>query len=172
MRHGMAGNKFGRNQKLREATLRDLAKATFVHQRIRTTRAKAVEARKLIDKLITMGKENTLAAKRRAFAIICDHKLVSNLFNVIAPRFKNRHGGYTRIIKFAANRQGDNAEMVLLELTEKDLSTLTSVESKKDVKGAIEEAQVVSEKTSDKKAKSEKKAGVKDDKQDKGKNKK
>ncbi|MBF0122931.1 MAG: 50S ribosomal protein L17 [Candidatus Omnitrophica bacterium] len=119
MRHGLAGNKFGRNQTLRAATLRDLARAVFKHERIRTTRAKAVEARKLVDRLITLGKENTLAAKRRAFSVLIDHGLVSALFNTIAPRFKNRQGGYTRLIKFAVNRPGDNAEMVLLELTER-----------------------------------------------------
>jgi large subunit ribosomal protein L17 len=133
----MAGKKFGRNQTLRAATLRDLAKAVLSHQSIRTTRIKAHEARKLVDKLITMGKKGTLAAKRRAFAILCDHKLVSDLFSLIAPRFASRQGGYTRIIKFAINRQGDNAEMVILELTEKDSS---AANLNKEV---VEEAQVV-----------------------------
>lgn len=119
MRHGVSGNKFGRNQTLRAATVRDLCKAVLTHGRITTTRAKAQEARKLVDKLITMGKKGTLAAKRQVFAILCDHTLVSILFNTIAPRFVTRHGGYTRIIKFALNRGGDNAQMVLLELTEK-----------------------------------------------------
>lgn len=119
MRHGLSGNKFGRNQTLRAATVRDLCKALLTHERITTTRAKAQEARKLADKLITMGKKGTLAAKRNVFAVLCDHTLVSNLFNTIAPRFASRHGGYTRIIKYALNRGGDNAQMVLLELTEK-----------------------------------------------------
>lgn len=119
MRHGISGNKFGRNQTLRKATIRDLCRAVIKSECIKTTRAKAVEARKAVEKLITMGKANTLAAKRRAFAILIDHSLVSRLFNEIAPRFANRQGGYTRLIKFAVNRQGDNAEMVLLELTER-----------------------------------------------------
>jgi large subunit ribosomal protein L17 len=119
MRHGLSGNKFGRNQKLRQATVRDLAKALLTHESIQTTQAKALEARKLVEKLITKGKKNTLAAKRQAFAILCDHNLVSRLFNVVAPLFATRHGGYTRILKFALNRPGDNARMVLLELTEK-----------------------------------------------------
>ena len=135
MRHGLAGNKFGRNQTLRAATLRDLARAVFKHERIKTTRAKAVEARKLVDKLITLGKQNTLAAKRRAFSVLIDHGLVSSLFNIIAPRFKNRQGGYTRLIKFAVNRPGDNAEMVLLELTER---ALPQADDKK-----VEDAEVV-----------------------------
>jgi large subunit ribosomal protein L17 len=135
MRHGLAGNKFGRNKSLRAATLRDLARAVLKHERIKTTRAKAVEARKLVDRLITMGKENTLAAKRRAFAVLIDHTLVSSLFNIIAPRFKDRQGGYTRLIKFAVNRPGDNAEMMLLELTER---APVKTEDKK-----VEDAEVV-----------------------------
>ena len=70
MRHAKAGNRLSRNQSLRKATLRDLARATLVQERICTTRAKAKEARKLIDKLITLGKKDTLAARRRAFAIL------------------------------------------------------------------------------------------------------
>ena len=135
MRHGISGNKFGRNQTLRAATLRDLARAVVKHECIKTTRAKAVEARKLVDRLITLGKDNTLAAKRRAFAVLIDHGLVSTLFNTIAPRFKARQGGYTRLIKFTVNRPGDNAEMVLLELTER---ALPKADDKK-----VEEAEVV-----------------------------
>lgn len=119
MRHRIAGNRLSRNSSLRKATLRDMAKATLIHEQIRTTKAKAKEARKLIDRLITLGKKNTLAAKRRAFAILCDHKLVSNLFSNIATRFQNRPGGYTRIIPFGRNRRGDNASLVVLELTER-----------------------------------------------------
>lgn len=118
MRHGIKGNKLSRNQSLRKATMRDMARAILIEERIFTTKAKAKEGRKFIEKLITLGKKGTLADKRRAFAILCDHQMVSDLFNVTAPRFKNRMGGYTRIIPFG-NRRGDNAEMVYLELTEK-----------------------------------------------------
>ncbi|MFA5262092.1 MAG: 50S ribosomal protein L17, partial [Candidatus Omnitrophota bacterium] len=119
MRHGIAGNKLGRNSSWRKATVRDIAKATLLREKIFTTKAKAKESRKLVDKLITLGKKGTLAHRRRAFAVLCDHKLVSELFNKIAPRFQMRQGGYTRIIPLALNRRGDNAQMVVLELTEK-----------------------------------------------------
>ena len=119
MRHGMAGNKLSRNSSLRKATVRDIAKATLVRQRVCTTQAKAKEARKLVDKLITMGKKGTLADKRRAFAVLCDHKLVSTLFSKTSTRFKGRNGGYTRIIPLG-NRRGDNARLAFLELTEKE----------------------------------------------------
>lgn len=119
MRHGIAGNKLGRNSSWRKATVRDIAKATLLREKIFTTKAKAKESRKLVDKLITLGKKGTLAHRRQAFAVLCDHKLVSELFNKIAPRFQMRQGGYTRIIPLALNRRGDNAQMVVLELTEK-----------------------------------------------------
>jgi len=119
MRHGIAGNKLGRNSSWRKATVRDIAKATLLREKIFTTKAKAKESRKLVDQLITLGKKGTLAHRRQAFAVLCDHKLVSELFNKIAPRFQMRQGGYTRIIPLALNRRGDNAQMVVLELTEK-----------------------------------------------------
>ncbi|NLE64701.1 MAG: 50S ribosomal protein L17 [Elusimicrobia bacterium] len=138
MRHGIAGNSFGRNQKWRQATVRDLVRAVISKERIRTTRAKAAEARKVVDKMVTLGKKGTLAARRKAFALLCDHDLVKRLFDEIAPRFENRQGGYTRIIKFALNRPGDNAEMVLLELTER---IVAPAETPK-----VEEAEVVEKK--------------------------
>jgi len=125
MRHGKSGNRLSRNQTLRKATLRDMAKSVFLQERICTTRAKAKEARKLIEKLITLGKKDTLAARRRAFAILCDHKEVSQLFSQIAPRFKARTGGYTRIIPYV-QRAGDNAALAFLELTEKSKEIITN----------------------------------------------
>ncbi|MCK5611113.1 50S ribosomal protein L17, partial [Candidatus Pacearchaeota archaeon] len=115
MRHAVSGNKLGRNSSWRKATVRDIAKATLIRQRICTTKAKAKEARKLVDRLITLGKKGTLAHRRKAFSILNDHKLVSQLFNKTAPRFQKRKGGYTRIIPLSF-RRGDNAQLVYLEL--------------------------------------------------------
>ena len=136
MRHAKSGNRLSRNQTLRAATLRDMAKAVLVQERICTTRAKAKEARKLIEQLITLGKKDTLAARRRAFAILCDHGLVSQLFKETAVRFKSRPGGYTRIIPFA-QRSGDNAELAFLELTEKSREIITGL---KKIKAKAETA--------------------------------
>lgn len=133
MRHGIAGNKLNRNTGLRKATIRDIAKAALTRQRICTTQAKAKEARKVVDKLITLGKKGSLADKRRAFAVLCDHKLVSTLFTETAPRFKNRAGGYTRIIPLGA-RRGDNARLAFLELTEKREIVVSKPKSKTAVK--------------------------------------
>ena len=128
MRHHKAGNRLSRNSTLRKATMRDLARAALIRQRICTTKAKAKEARKLIDRLITLGKKGTLAAKRKAFSILCDHQLVSQLFNKIASRFNVRNGGYTRIISLS-QRRGDNAHLVFLELTEKDKVIISKTKS-------------------------------------------
>ncbi|MGE0269057.1 MAG: 50S ribosomal protein L17 [Candidatus Omnitrophota bacterium] len=128
MRHKIAGNRLNRKTSHRKATVRDIAKATLIQQRICTTKAKAKEARKLVDKLITLGKSGTLANKRRAFAILCDHRLVSNLFTTIAIRFDKRAGGYTRII-LSNNRRGDNAQLAYLELTEKSGAIISKAKS-------------------------------------------
>lgn len=119
MRHQKIRTRLSRNSSLRRVTMRDLAKAVLIRQRICTTKEKAKEARKLVDRLITLGKNGTLSAKRRAFALLCDHVLVSRLFNSTASRFNARPGGYTRIIPLG-HRRGDNAQLAYLELTEKD----------------------------------------------------
>ncbi|MCK5580578.1 MAG: 50S ribosomal protein L17 [Candidatus Omnitrophica bacterium] len=144
MRHAIAGNRLGRNSSWRKATIRDIAKATLIRQRICTTKAKAKEACKLVDKLITLGKKGALSHHRDAFAILCDHKLVSKLFKKIAPRFKNRNGGYTRIIPLAM-RRGDNAQLVYLELTEKEEVVIskpksTAAAKTKEVKDSLDSA--------------------------------
>ena len=136
MRHGLSGNRLSRNKSLRKATLRDMARAILVQERICTTRAKAKEARKLIEKLITLGKTDTLVARRRAFAILCDHNMVSDLFSKTAPRFKSRNGGYTRIIPYV-QRAGDNAELAFLELTEKSREIITNLKRVKVSKEAV-----------------------------------
>lgn len=94
-----------------------LAKTLLIHQRIKTTNAKAKAVKPLIEKLISLGKNNSLFAKRQAYRILGDHKLVSMLFKDIAVRFANRTGGYTRILNFGF-RRGDNAQLVILAFTE------------------------------------------------------
>ncbi len=133
MRHNVSGKKFGRNQTLRYATVRDLAIATIKKERICTTKSRAKEARKLVDQLITLGKSGELAKKRAAFAILLDHTLVSHLFEKTAPRFQKKQGGYTRIIPYKF-RRGDHAEMVFLELTELEKPIITGLKEVKPAK--------------------------------------
>jgi large subunit ribosomal protein L17 len=118
MRHRKSNRKFDRNKPERDSMLMNLARGLFISQSITTTAQKAKEARKLAERLITMGKVDTLHSRRRVFAVLRDEDLVSKLFKEISPLFKDRKGGYTRIIRLG-NRRGDNAEMVILELTEK-----------------------------------------------------
>jgi large subunit ribosomal protein L17 len=124
MRHRVAGKKLNRDTDSRKALRRNLIKQLFEHERIKTTQAKAVAVRGEAEKLITLAKNGTSAgeigminARRKAAAELSDSEAVKRLFDEIAPRFENRQGGYTRIIKLGP-RKGDAAEMALLELIE------------------------------------------------------
>ena len=98
-------------------TIEGLVKNVLVYQSIRTTRTKAMAVKSVLEKLISLAKKNTLAAKRQAYKSLNDHRLVNLLFNEIGPRFTSRSGGYTRVLHLG-NRRGDDAAMAVLELTE------------------------------------------------------
>jgi len=134
MRHRKTRSLQNRNTSWRRATLKSLARNLLLHQRIKTTVQKAKAARPLIERLISLAKENVLSGKREAFSILGDHALVHLLFTEIGPRFSKRVGGYTRIIRLGL-RRGDSASLALLELTE-----IKKVE-KKHKKIKVEKAQ-------------------------------
>lgn len=124
MRHKVAGYKLGRTKDRRAALRRNLIKQLFIHERIRTTRAKAGALRGAAERMITLAKRGNEAgeaqmvhARRLAAARIGDAEVVQKLFDDIAPRYVDRPGGYTRILKLGP-RRGDSAEMVLIELVE------------------------------------------------------
>ncbi len=119
MRHRKFSQRLSRPLGHRRATLRNLAIALLKYQRIKTTRAKAKGLQSSLEHLISLGKQNTLKSRRRALTILNDRATVGELFSRIAPLFKNRSSGFSRIIRLSAARHGDGAEMVLLELTEK-----------------------------------------------------
>ena len=118
MRHRKKKLNLNRFTSWRRATLIDLSRNLLIHQSIRTTKIKAKAAKALAERLITLGKKNNLVARREAFSILQDHKLVQLLFSEIAPRFNNRKGGFCRILPFGF-RRGDGANLAILELTEK-----------------------------------------------------
>lgn len=118
MRHNKRRTRFGKMDAHRKAMLSLMAKNLIIHQSIETTLVRAKEARRLAERLITYAKEGTLFARRKAFAYLRDEDVVKRLFNEIAPLFKSRVGGYTRIITLRA-RRGDGAVIALLEFTEK-----------------------------------------------------
>ncbi len=118
MRHRKRRTKLGVMPGHRKAMMRNMAKSLFKYQKIETTLRRAKEVRRLAEHLITIAKENNLAARRRVFAVLSDRDLVSKLFNEIVPLFKTRTSGYTRIISLGF-RRGDGASMAIIELTEK-----------------------------------------------------
>ncbi len=115
MRHRKKGRQLGRQTKHRGALFRNLVTSLLDHERIETTEAKAKEIRGFTDRMITLGKEGTLPARRRALGFLRSKSVVSKLFDDVAARFKDRPGGYTRIIK-TRRRVGEAAEMVAIEL--------------------------------------------------------
>ena len=154
MRHAKTRLQLNRFTSWRRATLIDLTKALIIHQRIKTTMHKAKAAKPLIERLIFLGKKNSLSARRQVYRILGNHRLVRLLFNDIAPRFTNRIGGYTRILNLGI-RQGDNAKLVILELTEikKKEPKKIKIEEKPEI---IEEKAIKEEKAKTKVATKEK----------------
>lgn len=121
MRHGKAGRKLNRTASHRKAMLANMAVALIKHEQIVTTLPKAKELRPYVEKLITLGKNDNLAARRQAYAALPEKQWASKLFDTLGPRYKERAGGYTRVLK-AGFRFGDNAAMAVIELVDRDLS--------------------------------------------------
>ncbi|MGH8070749.1 MAG: 50S ribosomal protein L17 [Candidatus Entotheonellia bacterium] len=117
MRHLKHGRKLGRTTAHRKALLRNLATALLEHERIITTEPKAKELRRVADKLVTLGKRGSLHARRQALQTVQSTTVVQKLFNEIAPRFAERQGGYTRILRLGY-RPGDAAAMAVIELVD------------------------------------------------------
>ena len=116
----MAYRKLGRTNKHRRSMLANLTKDVIMNGRIETTETRAKEVRKFVDKMITYGKDGSLVARRNALAFLHNNTMaVKKVFDELAPRYANRNGGYTRILKLA-ERRGDDALMVILELVEED----------------------------------------------------
>ena len=118
MRHRKAGRRLGRNSSHRKAMFRNMATSMLLHETIRTTVAKAKELRRVVEPLITLAKEDSVANRRLAFSRLRDKEVVGKLFKELGPRFKERPGGYLRILK-TAPRPGDNAPMAIVMLTDR-----------------------------------------------------
>ena len=117
MRHQRAGKKLGRTSAHRKALYANLAGALIEHGRIRTTEAKAKAVKPIAEQMITLGRRGDIHARRQAIAFLRSQDVVHKLFSEVAPRFADRPGGYSRIVKIGT-RQGDAAEMVYLELVD------------------------------------------------------
>ena len=134
MKHRRAGKKLGRVTAHRWALFRNLLTALFQHERITTTEAKAKALRGLADHVIGLAKRETLHARRQALALVPDETVVKKVFDTVGPRYAERHGGYTRIIK-TGHRAGDGAPLVLLELVDRPETPKAKKEKGKDAKG-------------------------------------
>src|SRR5215471_6629363 len=119
MRHGFTGRQLSRNTPHRWAMLRNMAASLLRHESIRTTVPKAKELRRYVEPLITLGKADSDANRRRAFAQLRDADIVVKLFETLGPRFQARPGGYTRILRMEP-RPGDNAPMALMQLVDRE----------------------------------------------------
>lgn len=117
MRHRKKGRALSRTSSHRKAMLRNMATSLLVHERIQTTEAKAKELRPVVEKLITLGGVDDVHSRRRARRMIEDRAALQKLFDDIGPRFRERPGGYTRILKLGS-RKGDGADVAIIELTD------------------------------------------------------
>lgn len=118
MLHRIKGRKLGRNSAHRKALMRNMSIALLTHEFIKTTVPKAKELRPYVEKLLTLAKNDTLANRRRAISLLGSEKIINKLFTNIAPRIKNRNGGYVRILK-CGFRTGDKADMAIIELVDR-----------------------------------------------------
>ena len=134
MRHAKRGRKLNMKSQHRHAMLRDMATSLLRHEQITTTLPKAKELKRFVERIITLGKQGGLHARRQAAALIRDNEVVRKLFGPLAARYKTRPGGYTRVLK-AGFRHGDSAAMALVELIERDPAA----------KGAADKARVAAQ---------------------------
>jgi large subunit ribosomal protein L17 len=135
MRHGYQKKTLGRPTAHREAMLRNMVTSLLKYEKITTTDAKAKELRKLAEKMITLGKRGQLHARRQALAVIRERDVVEKVFAEYAERYRERKGGYTRIIKLGY-REGDNAPVSILELVKDQTEVKTKAEAKPKAKKA------------------------------------
>jgi large subunit ribosomal protein L17 len=119
MRHGVSGRKLGRTSSHRKATFANMAAALIRHEQIRTTLPKAKELRPFVEKLITLGKRGGLHARRQVLSVLHDNELATKLLGPLSERYRDRKGGYTRVLK-AGMRYGDAADMAVIELVDRD----------------------------------------------------
>jgi large subunit ribosomal protein L17 len=139
MRHGMSGRKFSMTKSHRKAMFSNLCNALIKHEQIKTTLPKAKDLRPIVEKLITLGKKGGLANRRLAFAQLRDDAMVTKLFTVLADRYKDRAGGYSRILK-AGFRYGDATPMAMIEFVDRDITAKGQDSGPVVIKDETEEA--------------------------------
>ena len=136
MRHRVQGRKLGRTSAHRKALFRNQLTALFTHERIITTVHKAKELRPIAERMVTLAGTGTLAARRRVATMVADKEIAKRLFDEIAPRFADRPGGYTRIMRLG-RRRGDNAELAIIEFVDYELADHQEGDDKGPKKGSF-----------------------------------
>ncbi|MDF7673911.1 50S ribosomal protein L17 [Acetobacteraceae bacterium ESL0709] len=139
MRHNLSGRKLNVTSTHRAAMFRNMAVALLKHEQITTTLPKAKELRPVTEKLITLGKRGDLHARRQAYSLLRDEAIVTKLFSTLKDRYGSRNGGYTRVLK-AGVRYGDNADMAVIELVERDVEAKGKNSGPVQVSSSEEEA--------------------------------
>ncbi|WP_026358888.1 50S ribosomal protein L17 [Aureimonas ureilytica] len=134
MRHGNSGRKLNRTHEHRKAMFANMVASLIEHEQIVTTLPKAKELRPIVEKMITLGKRGDLHARRQAISQVRDETVIKKLFATLAPRYADRNGGYTRVLK-AGFRRGDNAPMAVIEFVDRDV----------DARGAVDRARLEAE---------------------------
>ena len=134
MRHRMSGRKLNRTSSHRKAMFSNMTASLLLHEQIKTTKPKAKDLRVFVDKMITLGKRGDLHARRQALSFLQDKTVVEKLFEALAARYKDRQGGYSRVLA-AGYRYGDAAPMAIIELVDRDI----------EAKGAADKARVDAE---------------------------
>tara|TARA_B100000287_G_scaffold430316_1_gene485323 strand:+ start:3238 stop:3840 length:603 start_codon:yes stop_codon:yes gene_type:complete len=130
MRHRISGRKLNRKTSHRIALLKNMAKSLIVHEQIETTLPKAKDLRPFVEKILHSGKKNDLHSRRRVFSYLRDNSLVNKVFDVLAKRYKNRNGGYVRVLK-SGFRYGDSAPKAIIELVDRDVASKGLVDKKR-----------------------------------------
>ena len=130
MRHRISGRKLNRKTSHRIALLKNMAKSLIVHEQIETTLPKAKDLRPFVEKILHSGKKNNLHSRRRVFSYLRDDSLVNKVFDVLAKRYKNRNGGYVRVLK-SGFRYGDSAPKAIIELIDRDVTSKGLVDKKR-----------------------------------------
>ena len=130
MRHRKHSGRLGLASGPRKALLRNLVEVVLRDEKVRTTQARAAEVRRYAEKMITLGRDGSQAARRRAFAFLCHKEVVHKLFEELGPRFRERNGGYLRVVK-AGPRAGDGAMMAVVEMVDRQIVVLSTEEAEK-----------------------------------------
>ena len=139
MRHGISGRKLNRKSSHRIALLKNLSRSLIINEQIETTLPKAKDLRPFVEKILTMGKLNTLHSKRKVLSYLGEQRLVNKVYDVLAKRYAKRNGGYVRIIK-AGNRYGDSAPIAVIELVERDVDAKGKIDRELALKKSNQES--------------------------------